>query len=147
MNQGRIEQIGTAEEVYHHPANAFVYNFLGNVNLFHGRIEDGRVFLGDTAVELENTHAHAHPETGKAVLYVRPHLLEIVMRPNGKQTFPATVKSINPAGPQVKVELETPAGDPVHVELDHDRFRLLALRPDARVYLTPREERVFVYQI
>ena len=62
MNQGRIEQIGTAEEVYHHPANAFVYNFLGNVNLFHGRIENGRVFLGDTAVEIENTHAHAHPE-------------------------------------------------------------------------------------
>ena len=61
MNQGRIEQIGTAEEVYHHPANAFVYNFLGNVNLFHGRIENGRVFLGDTAVELDNTHAHAHP--------------------------------------------------------------------------------------
>jgi sulfate transport system ATP-binding protein len=52
MNQGRIEQIGSAEEVYHHPANAFVYNFLGNVNLFHGRIENGRVFLGDTAVEL-----------------------------------------------------------------------------------------------
>ena len=75
MNQGHIEQIGSAEEVYHHPANAFVYNFLGNVNLFHGRIENGRVFLGDTAVELENTHAHAHPETGKAILYVRPHLL------------------------------------------------------------------------
>src|SRR5712692_10209177 len=94
MNQGHIEQIGSAEDVYHHPANAFVYNFLGNVNLFHGRIENGRVFLGDTAVELENTHAHAHPETGKAVLYVRPHLLEIEMKPNGKQTFTAKIRSI-----------------------------------------------------
>jgi sulfate transport system ATP-binding protein len=148
MNNGRVEQIGSAEEVYHHPANAFVYNFLGNVNLFHGRIENGRVFLGDTAVELENTHAHAHPdETGKAVLYVRPHLLEIVLQPNGKQTFPATVKSINPAGPQVKVELVAEWGDMVQVEISHDRYQALHLEPGANVFLRPKEQKLFVYQI
>jgi sulfate transport system ATP-binding protein len=146
MNQGRIEQIGSAEEVYHHPANAFVYNFLGNVNLFHGRIENGRVFLGDTAVELENTHTHAHPETGKAVLYVRPHLLEIVMQP-GKQTFPATVKSINPAGPQVKVELVAAWGDMVQVEISHERYQTLQLETGAHVFLRPKEQKLFVYQI
>ena len=43
MNEGRVEQLGTPEEVYHHPANAFVYNFLGNVNLFHSRVEEGKV--------------------------------------------------------------------------------------------------------
>src|SRR3712207_7140409 len=43
LNQGRIEQIGTPTEVYEHPANKFVYNFLGNVNLFHGRVESGRL--------------------------------------------------------------------------------------------------------
>jgi sulfate transport system ATP-binding protein len=37
MNQGRIEQIGTPEEVYQNPATPFVYEFLGDVNLFHGR--------------------------------------------------------------------------------------------------------------
>src|SRR3954464_10587062 len=41
LNRGRIEQIGTPAEVYEHPANKFVYNFLGNVNLFHGRLHDG----------------------------------------------------------------------------------------------------------
>jgi sulfate transport system ATP-binding protein len=147
MNNGHVEQIGSAEDVYHHPANAFVYNFLGNVNLFHGRIENGRVFLGDTAVELENTHAHAHPETGKAVLYVRPHLLEIVLKPNGKQTFPATVRSINPAGPQVKVELVAEWGDMVQVEISHDRYQALHLETGATVYLRPKEQKLFVYQI
>ena len=39
---GRIEQIGTPDEVYNHPATPFVYNFLGNVNLFHGRVDDGK---------------------------------------------------------------------------------------------------------
>src|SRR5262245_54681780 len=37
MNQGRIEQVGTPDEVYQHPASSFVYEFLGDVNLFHGR--------------------------------------------------------------------------------------------------------------
>jgi sulfate transport system ATP-binding protein len=147
MNQGHIEQIGSAEEVYHHPANAFVYNFLGNVNLFHGRIEGGKVFIGDTAVEMENTHMHAHPDGGKAVLYVRPHLLEIVLKPNGKQTFPATVKTINPAGPQVKVELVAAWGDMVQVELDHERYRVLHIQVGEQVYLRPKEQKLFIYQI
>src|ERR671925_472689 len=76
MNQGRIEQVGTPEEVYDHPANAFVYNFLGNVNLFHARVEDGRL-------EPEPPVGGAPEEpvsasTGKAkVAYVRPHDVEV----------------------------------------------------------------------
>ena len=46
MNHGRIEQVGTPEEVFEHPANAFVMDFLGNVNVFHGRVEGGRALLG-----------------------------------------------------------------------------------------------------
>ena len=46
MNHGKIEQVGTPEDVYDNPANPFVYSFLGNVNLFHGRVDAGRVDLG-----------------------------------------------------------------------------------------------------
>ena len=46
MNQGRVEQVGTPHEVYEHPATPFVYDFLGDVNLFHGRIEQGKAYLG-----------------------------------------------------------------------------------------------------
>ncbi len=45
MNAGRIEQVGTPEEVFHQPATEFVINFLGNVNLFHGRVENGRAVV------------------------------------------------------------------------------------------------------
>jgi sulfate transport system ATP-binding protein len=38
MREGGVEQIGTPEEVYEHPATPFVYQFLGNVNRFHGRV-------------------------------------------------------------------------------------------------------------
>ncbi|HKP00690.1 MAG TPA: sulfate ABC transporter ATP-binding protein, partial [Nitrospiraceae bacterium] len=41
MHQGHIEQTGTPEEVYEHPATPFVYRFLGDVNVFHGRISQG----------------------------------------------------------------------------------------------------------
>ena len=46
MNHGRVEQVGTPDEVYHSPASSFVYHFLGDVNLFHGRVEGSRAFVG-----------------------------------------------------------------------------------------------------
>ncbi len=148
MNAGRIEQVGTPEEVYHHPANAFVYNFLGNVNLFHGRIENGKVYLGDTVFELDGADRRAvNGASGKAALYMRPHLLELDRTPRGHENFRATVKAINAAGPQVKVELVAEWGDPVQVEIDHERYRILAIEPGAQVFVHPRQSRVFVYQI
>src|SRR5215510_12760513 len=92
LNGGKIEQIGTPEEVYHRPANAFVASFLGNVNLFHGRIDEGRVFIGDTALELGSMGAANGNSSGKAALYVRPHLLEIDHIPQSVKSFRATVK-------------------------------------------------------
>jgi sulfate/thiosulfate transport system ATP-binding protein len=169
MNAGRIEQVGTSEEVYHHPATAFVYNFLGNVNLFHGRIENGHVYIGDMAVDVESRlpasrRAPQTPDAGpgapavngslvrrdtnEALLYVRPHMLNIELKPNGSANyFRATIVRINPAGPQVKVELRSQAGELVQVELGHERFKTLGLIPGTEVFLRPKEARVFVYQI
>ncbi|MDO9460441.1 MAG: sulfate ABC transporter ATP-binding protein [Alphaproteobacteria bacterium] len=51
MSNGRIEQVGTPEEVYHHPVNGFVYDFLGNYNEFDGwKDEDGTVHLAETDI-------------------------------------------------------------------------------------------------
>jgi sulfate transport system ATP-binding protein len=49
MNKGNVEQIGAPDEVYNHPASPFVYGFLGNVNLFHGRVQDGVLASGDAS--------------------------------------------------------------------------------------------------
>src|SRR5437660_800019 len=81
MDHGRIEQIGSPEEVYNQPATPFVYNFLGNVNLFHGRIDGDKAYINER-------------ETGH-VVYVRPHLLEIDREPNGASHFRARIKHIN----------------------------------------------------
>jgi sulfate transport system ATP-binding protein len=50
MNKGRLEQIGTPEQVYHEPATPFVSGFLGTVNLFHGRIDNGQLYFNDNNV-------------------------------------------------------------------------------------------------
>jgi len=147
MNAEKIEQVGTPEDVYHRPANAFVASFLGNVNLFHGRIENGRVFLGNTSLELSSANVVNANGSGKAAVYVRPHLLEIDIVPRGEHSFPATISSVNPAGPQVRIELIAEWGDSVNVDVDHQRFSELGLKPGNKVFLHPKENRVFIYQI
>jgi len=141
MNEGRVEQVGTPDQVYHHPANPFVYNFLGNVNLFKGRVEGGKVHLGDMAMELPET---IQPGAKTAVVYVRPHLLEIDHQPKNTNHFRARVEHINPAGPLVKVELVSEWGDPVQVEITQERYRDLRLKKDAEVFVTPKEKKIFV---
>jgi sulfate transport system ATP-binding protein len=74
INKGKVEQIGTPESVYDHPATPFVANFLGSVNLFHGRVEDGHLHLGDDALALGATDG----SDGKAVAFVRPHEFDLV---------------------------------------------------------------------
>ena len=74
MNDGRIEQQGTPEQVYHQPANSFVCNFLGNVNLFRGRVHNGRVCVENIDVA---SSKDSHADQSPVVAYVRPHDIEI----------------------------------------------------------------------
>lgn len=142
MNEGQVEQVGTPAEVYHHPANAFVYNFLGNVNLFHARVEGGKVFVGGMGMDLP---LQGQTSARTAIVYVRPHLLEInIEQPVGDDHFRARVEHVNLAGPVVKVELISEWGDPVEVEISQERHRELDLRKDAEVFITPKEKKVFV---
>src|SRR5262249_15532350 len=69
MRQGKIEQAGAPQQIFDHPASAFVMDFLGHVNIFHGRMEQGRAVIGKQDTE-------ASPSNGSATsFYVRPHEL------------------------------------------------------------------------
>lgn len=141
MNQARIEQIGTPAEVYDHPATPFVYQFLGNVNLFHGRIHQGRLRLGDTEVHLGE---HEALKDAPAVAYVRPHEIKVRAFPNGSPGIAAIVKHVNSAGPLVHVELErTDDGSRFVVELTKEESRQLPLELSAQVFVELRNVRVF----
>ena len=131
MNHGKIEQIGTPDEVYEHPANPFVLNFLGSVNVFHGRTKAGETLP-------------APEEAGRNTAYVRPHELDISRRPGTETGVEAVVRYIHAIGPTVRVELESGGGaERLDAELTRERFQELGLKTGEVVYATPRRLQVF----
>lgn len=143
MNEGAIEQIGSPEDVYNHPATPFVYHFLGNVNLFHGRIHEGRAHLGDIEIEAPE---HADAQDVPAVGYVRPHDIEVARHLNGAPAIAAVVNYVHPIGPFVHLELTRgDTGDLIEVDLSKERYQELQLQEGESVFVTPRNLRVFVH--
>ncbi|HRF11556.1 MAG: sulfate ABC transporter ATP-binding protein [Candidatus Accumulibacter phosphatis] len=137
INKGKVEQIGTPESVYDHPATPFVANFLGSVNLFHGRVEDGQLHLGEHQV------GAADGNDGKAVAFVRPHEFELVPGWAERDGLPATIVRVVSVGPSAQIELSRSDGELVEVSIARDSFRLLGLGKGDQVLLRPRHIRVF----
>ncbi len=142
MNQARIEQIGSPEEVFHQPATQFVMEFLGRVNVFHARTGSAPAWWQQIAC---NGTPEWNGETpGEARLYVRPHDLDIERHQNGHPSLAARVTRLNPAGPVAKVGLKCADGESVEVELPLDRFERLDLKLGDQVFVSPRKARLFV---
>jgi sulfate transport system ATP-binding protein len=141
MNQAKIEQVGTPSEIFHHPASEFVMDFLGNVNVFKGRIEAGRAVLGGVSVAVPGM---SHESAPAANLYVRPHELDIERLSNGTPSLSASIARINPAGSFAKIALRVEDGSEIQVDLPFERFKELELKTGEQVYVAPRKVRVFV---
>ena len=133
MNHGKIEQIGTPDEVYSNPASPFVYQFLGNVNVFHSRVHGHWADVGQDS-------ASTAPD-GEAMAFVRPHDIDIEHGPvtGGLE---ATVQDVHAIGPLVRVELAH-ASELIEVELTRERALILNLARSQRVWLKPRQVKVF----
>lgn len=141
MNQGRIEQTGTPDEVFHHPASEFVLEFLGDVNIFHGRINADGGGLMDV-VTADDDGAGAADRAGRVL--VRPHELEILRQPCGSEGLAALVERVITAGPVVKVELRDHRQRAIQVHLAHDAYGEAAVVPGEMVHVRPRQHRVFL---
>ena len=127
MNKGRIEQIGTPDEVYAAPATPFVYQFIGNVNLFHSR-----------------DHAPWTQQHGDAVAYVRPHDIDISTTPQDDTALPVEVKLVRAIGSVVRVEVVADGGSEfIEIELSRERFDAAPLASGDKVFIRPRQFRVF----
>lgn len=144
MNQGRVEQIGTPQDVYDNPASPFVYQFLGNVNQFHSKVHAGQVHIDEITITLQE---HRHTVDTNASIYVRPHDI-IVQKTQGNQpVLAATVSHIHALGPLVRLELvRAPKGETVEAELTRERFRELQISAGDAVFFRPRNMRVFLDQ-
>jgi sulfate transport system ATP-binding protein len=141
MNEGRIEQSGTPEEVYEHPATPFVYGFLGDVNLFHGRIHQGRVNIGQDELDAPEW-AHAQNQAG--IAYVRTYEVELDPSPSNGSSLPAIVRHVRAFGPVVRMELDlVNGGKTIEAHIPRARFNALGVARGQRVYISPTNVRVF----
>ena len=147
MNEGRIEQIGTPDEVYENPASPFVYEFLGNVNLFHSRLHRGRAWIDGIEVDAPE---HAEAEELAAVAYVRPHDIEVDRTAQGDTALAARVTHVLSVGPIVRLELvrdDSEDKNPIQVEISKERFRELQLVRGDQVFIKPRRFDLFPSRI
>ena len=141
LRDGRIEQIGTPEEIYDHPASPFVYDFLGNVNLFSGRLKDGAVVISGT--EFAAPETAGGPDTD-AIAFVRPHDVRVTREPAGPKNFPAVILHCNAAGPVASLELERlNDGGHFSAQLSKEEFQQLQPRAGEQVYVELKNVKVF----
>ncbi|WP_372620309.1 ABC transporter ATP-binding protein [Falsiroseomonas sp.] len=146
MQGGLVQQVGTPEEIYDHPATTFVAAFMGApaMNLLAGRVADGRAVLPDgTTLPI----ARAAPEGG-ATIGIRPERL--IWLPPGSEapaaiTGPAIV--VEPLGSETLVTLDI-GGTDLHVRVPPRSVRRageavrLALAPDDIHLFSPEGARI-----
>jgi sulfate transport system ATP-binding protein len=127
MNQGKIEQVGTPEEIYNNPKNEFVYNFLGHCNLFTGwRDEQGILHFGN------------HQMGGKQLkVFARPHETIISTSATTDDCVKTNITHINLAGSMAKIELHNSENHVFLVEMNKQDFQGLNLKKGARAFLKP----------
>jgi len=142
MNRGRIEQTGSPHEIFERPANAFVMDFLGNVNVLHGSVQRGRAQLGQLEVAYPE---YPHDEARAATGFVRSHELEILRERNGRPCLEARVTHVNPARPVVKVRVYSETfGVVLTIDVSWERYAELRITVGDTVWVAPRQVRVFV---
>src|SRR5439155_16134062 len=141
MGGGRVEQVGTPKKVFDQPASPFVMNFLGNVNVFHGRVQGGRAILGGLELEYPD---YPHDEARPVRAYIRPHELDIEHPGSGGSGLRAQVLHVNPAGSVARVQVLAEEFDlVVNVDLSLARFAELGLRRGDAVHVVPQRVRIF----
>lgn len=144
LNKGKIEQIGSPDDIYNNPASPFVYDFIGQVNLFHSRVRDGWAHIGDYKIPAPE---HQSVSDQPAVAYVRPHDIELSNQ-NSEGAIPATVSYVSTAGAVLRIELKNDLSkDVIHVELPRAQERSLDLAVGAKVFARPTSSKVFLQQV
>ena len=119
MNNGKFEQIGTPREIYEHPQNKFVANFIGESNIFEASVVSETGTTGTLTLMMENGHVLAEGEGFKydeiVYLCLRPENIEISTSTREGFTLKGFVRDHVYVGNIVKTVVELPNGKTVQV--------------------------------
>jgi sulfate transport system ATP-binding protein len=115
LNRGRIEQVGGTDELYEHPATPFVFDFLGDTNVFPAELTGRQLLLpgADQLIAIDSIHP-----SGPIDVYVRPGDLRLAEP--GQAGVDVLVTAVQRTGPIVRASAHTLAGSsPLSIELPH----------------------------
>ncbi|HEY9782611.1 MAG TPA: sulfate ABC transporter ATP-binding protein [Leptolyngbyaceae cyanobacterium] len=127
MNKGRIEQVGSAAEIYDRPATPFVMSFIGPVNV-----------LPRTARLFQDNRFDA----ASAEVFLRPHDVMVDTYPNESKTT-AIVSRIVHLGWEIEIELVLEDGQSFKAVLTREKFDQLGIQPQQLVYVKPKRAKSF----
>ena len=134
MSQGKIEQVGTADDVYDTPNSPFVYGFIGESSSLPVKVEDGQLWIADRPIGLSAQGVPA----GKATLFFRPHDVDLLEECAG--CIAGTVAASRRVAGTRRVELEV-GGQRQRVEIELPVDHPAAQK--SRVAFRPRRWKVF----
>ena len=133
MSDGVIQQIGTPEEIYNEPKNAFVADFIGESNIFNGKVTDKLQvqFCDHTFTCVDDFHFGT-----KVDVVVRPE--DIVMKPKGEGMMDVVVDSVVFKGVHYEITVlsgdneivihsiyNAVVGDTISIDIDPDSIHLI----------------------
>ncbi len=133
MNNARVEQVGTPQEVYDRPRSPFVYQFLGNVNVLRRQVlADSDAYAGGSLVE------------SNGQVFVRPHDIDVVPDEPGASGVPAVLRFVHAAGAQARLSVElVQTRDNIDVEISRIELAKLGLKVNDLVRLRLRQGHTF----
>ncbi|MBW4518269.1 MAG: sulfate/molybdate ABC transporter ATP-binding protein [Scytolyngbya sp. HA4215-MV1] len=143
MNQGKVEQVGTAAEIYDNPASSFVMSFIGPVNVLpaaSGILPRNGKGLGSKASTPQLSSDRAWDESVR--VFWRPQDVVIQLQPTD-ESVPAKVERVIHLGWEIQVELVLEPGQTVTAHLSRDDFDRLQLQPHQSVHIKPKQVKVF----
>ncbi|MCG6134687.1 MAG: sulfate/molybdate ABC transporter ATP-binding protein [Nostoc sp. LLA-1] len=127
MNKGRVEQVGSPAEIYDNPATPFVMSFIGPVN----------VLPSNTGITPNQGIVSANDK-----VFLRPHDI-LIGKDADENTTAAIVDRITHLGWEIRAELVLRSGEMLNAHLSREQFYELQLEKGQRVYIKPKQARVF----
>ena len=137
MHRGRVEQVGSPEQVYNDPATPFVAGFVGAANVLSGHVVDGRLRFGEQVL-----WDAAHIDDGsEAHAYIRPHDVRVSDSRGNGESLPGVLERIKDLGWMSKLHVRMPDGQAVIAHIPNDE--LGEHQPGDEVWVDLRNAKVF----
>jgi putative spermidine/putrescine transport system ATP-binding protein len=141
INQGKIEQVGTPEDIYERPASRFVAEFIGWCSILEGVVNNG------TFVSRGGLTLPVNAPAGPTIVVVRPEYIKPAMASSGRKQLNGRVESSNyygamsrlsvaVDGEKLLMETHFPPGarpavnDEIEIEIDPVGIRAIPARPN-----------------